>query len=191
MLEVAATFLSEVRAMPLGTWAEWFSGVMSMLAVFVALFLASTARKTKVMGFCHNRFLIHPDVDPVQVTVTANNIGRRTVTIAGIQICRVQCKFAKWRSRVSPLHLERDKNDRLSASLPKTLPDGESATWHFLEGPVIRYILRSKMVETEKDVRALRCVFITNLGKNFAVKLDQDFVQSIIRDLSYFHQRPE
>ena len=186
MLEVAATFLSDVwDIMPLGNWAEWFSGVMSMLAVFVALFLASTARKTKVTGFCHNRLVSHPSEGEPQVTVTANNVGHRTVTINGIQIRRKQNKFARKGNRVA-LHLKRAKHARIPDDLPKTLAEGESATWHFSEDEVVLHMIHRKMVQTKKDAHALQCVFITNLGKNFTIKLDAGLIQSFIDRLEDF-----
>jgi hypothetical protein len=106
-----------------GSVADWVSGIGSIFAAVVALYLARSAERIKLRGFCGLRTIYDGGVrsqDLVVISVT--NVGTRATVLNNITF-----RAGRWGDRrygVFPT----DK-DSFSVGLPYPLADGHEGHW--------------------------------------------------------------
>lgn len=106
-----------------GSVASWVSGVGSMSAAIAALYIAHSARRIRLRGFCGHRVIVEPGKAPVDVfSVAATNVSQRSTVISNIG-----CSFGVWRWKQQGII--RFMHDQYGPGIPKSLVDGETVVW--------------------------------------------------------------
>lgn len=106
-----------------GSVADWASGIGSLSAAIVALYVAHTSSRVRLRGYCGYRLVLGagtPTIEIVNISVT--NVSRRTTTVTNIGLS-LGMPFLKRHGIISVMQ------SHISHGIPKTLNDGESATW--------------------------------------------------------------
>ena len=163
-----------------GSVADWVSGLGSMSAGIVALYLARAASRIRLRGYCGIRTVIEmgdtPPHDVLMISVT--NVGTRATIINNISI---RVGFLKKRYGVITL-----LRDRYSVEVPFPLGDGQEGHWGipldndeaWLKG------LCKSLVKTPRDVRTLRFCIHTNHGEVLRLRPEEQLQQAVLRHVS-------
>lgn len=107
-----------------GSVAGWVSGIGSMAAAIVALYIAHSARRIKLHGYCGHRQIVQRGEPPVDVfSVSVTNVSQRSTVVTGIG-----CTFGIWRWKQHGMILF--MQDQYSQGIPKSLVDGETGNWN-------------------------------------------------------------
>lgn len=140
-----------------GTVADWVSGVGSLAAAFVALYLAKDQKRIQLKGYFGARVLVGGGTPPTDlITISVTNVGHRATVInnVGLRVGR----FKKMRHAII-------QTDRMygSAPIPLPLADGQQGQWNI---PLVfdgRNWIDDlcDLVETEADIKSLRAVVFT------------------------------
>lgn len=107
-----------------GSVADWVSGLGSLAASIVALYLANDAKKIRLRGFCGLRtlFIRGEDREMSVLTISATNASMRPTVIVNIGM-----SFGPpWRRQHSTMLFTQSS---VSHGIPKSLGDGETGTW--------------------------------------------------------------
>lgn len=166
-----------------GTLAGWISGVGSLAAAGTALWLAYDARKIKVAGSCDVEFIVTDSSMKQVLAVSATNVGYRAVTITGISFRIKQGKFAKQRKDEQAMRLLPGHRIPGSSETQVTLADGERARWFYSLMMIVGGFITKKMIESERDAKALVCVLHTTHGKKISIKPTNGLVGMIFAAL--------
>jgi len=112
-----------------GSIADWVSGIGSLAAAVVALYVALSAQKVKLRGYAGHRLIIGPGQPRVDVfAVSVTNISQRPTVITNVGFT-----FGWWRWKRHGIVTF--MQDQFSHGIPKPLADGETANWNVPLGP--------------------------------------------------------
>ena len=117
-----------------GTIADWVSGLGSLAAAGVALYVANSAQRVKLKGYCSHRLIIglaQPQEDVFSVQVT--NVSQRPTVVTNIGFT-----FGLWRWKRHGFFTF--VQDDIGHGIPKPLSDGETGNWNARLGPGNRWI---------------------------------------------------
>ena len=107
-----------------GSFADWVSGIGSLAAAGVALYVANSAQRVKLKGYCGHRLIIglaQPQEEVFSVQVT--NVSQRPTVVTNIGFT-----FGLWRwKRHGILTFVQDD---IGHGIPKPLSDGETGNWN-------------------------------------------------------------
>ena len=151
-----------------GSVANWVSGIGSLTASCVALFVAERNRQISLSGYVGKRVLIgggFPKTNVLSISVT--NLGTRAAKITNVGF---QCGRGKGK-RVAIVSVGiRDPKFHwvITDSIPKTLNDGESANWQIPLNESENWIddlVDNQFVRSWLDVETLRFSVHTSHGK--------------------------
>ncbi|UNP29578.1 hypothetical protein [Lysobacter gummosus] len=112
-----------------GSIADWVSGIGSLTAATVALYVAHSSQRVRLRAHCGHRLIIgidHPREDVF--TVTATNVSQRPTVVTNIGFT-----FGVWRWKQHGIF--NFIQDDIGHGIPKPLVDGESGTWSARLGP--------------------------------------------------------
>lgn len=106
-----------------GTVADWVSGIGSLAAAVVALYIAYDSKKVRLSGYAGHRTIIGGGMPTIEVfTVSATNISQRPTTITNIS-------FSMGLFRWKRFGIITFVQSSFSHGIPKTLTDGDSGSW--------------------------------------------------------------
>jgi hypothetical protein len=106
-----------------GSVADWVSGIGSLSAALVALYVANASTRVRLKGYCGHRLIVgagSPTIEIVSISVT--NLSQRSTTITNIGLTM----GLPLRKRSGIITL---MQSHISHGIPKTLADGERANW--------------------------------------------------------------
>jgi hypothetical protein len=107
-----------------GSIADWVSGIGSLSAAIVALYVAHTSSRVKLRGYCGIRAIVGTGTPQFDVfAVSATNISQRPTTITNIGF-----SVGIWRWKKNGLILF--MHDDISQGIPLSLNDGETGNWN-------------------------------------------------------------
>lgn len=106
-----------------GSVADWVSGLGSLSAGIIALYLARASQRIRLKGYCGLRIIFGLGTTPQEVvSFVATNIGTRSTVINNISM-RVG-RFKKKRFAIITM-----VRDQYSVGIPYPLADGQDAHW--------------------------------------------------------------
>ena len=107
-----------------GSIADWVSGIGSLSAAIVALYVALSARRIKLQGYCGERLVLGPSQPRVDVfSVSVTNISQRPTVITNIGFT-----FGIWLWKKHGIITF--MQNQHGHGIPKTLSDGETGNWN-------------------------------------------------------------
>lgn len=150
-----------------GSIASWVSGIGSLIASCVALFIAERGRSIRLDGIVGKRALIGGGLPQASVlTISVTNVGTRTAKITNVGM-----KYGRGRSRrvaiISVGVIDPEHPWLASSKLPISLGDGESAYWHIHlddRESWIADLVSDQFISSWIDVETLRFVISTSQG---------------------------
>lgn len=153
-----------------GSVADWVSGLGSMLAGIIALYLARETQRIRLKGFCGIRTLVAvgmPQQDFVMISVT--NVGTRTTVVNNVSI---RVGFFKKRTGIIIM-----PKDLISVGIPYSLTDGEEGRWAL---PLdenkswIRDLCKQFNID-KRSIWTLRFLVHTNHGETLTIRPEVGF----------------
>ena len=157
-----------------GSIADWVSGVGSLAAAVVALYVAHSSQRVKLRGYCGHRLIIgggQPQLDVFAVSVT--NISQRPTIVTNIGFT-----FGLWRWKRHGIITF--MQDDIGHGIPKPLSDGETGNWNARLGKDNKWItdLVEKFAVTRFSVMTWRIHVHTSNGGTTTLRPERN-----IRDM--------
>lgn len=154
-----------------GSVADWVSGIGSLSAAAVALYVSRFSQRVRLRGYCGHRLIIgsgQPQIEVFSVSVT--NISQRPTIITNIGF---SCGIWKWKRYGIITFME----DDISQGIPKPLSDGETGSWNVRLG--LENVWAKELVEkfemTPFLVKTLRIHIHTSNGGTTKLKPENNF----------------
>lgn len=166
-----------------GSVADWVSGLGSMSAGGIALYLARASERIRLRGFCGIRTMVGGGFEPVDMFfLSVTNVGMRSTVINNVSM-RVG-RFRKKRHAIITV-----VKDQSSVGVPYTVADGQDAYWGIPLGENNRWIrdICDGFILSPSDARTLRFRIHTNHGEVLTLKPEQEFVDTIL----HIHAEPK
>jgi hypothetical protein len=165
-----------------GTLADWVSGIGSLSAAGVALYVSFEAKRIDLKGTCGIRNIVGGNVTdhPRLINISAVNLGTRSTTVTMISM-RIG-KRRSYKYAVIPMH-----QSLYSAGLPLTLNDGQRVDWSLeidSTDSVIRD-LSSEFIESHQQLKTLVFQIHTSHGKVINIKPEDALIKlfaNVIQD---------
>lgn len=110
--------------MEIGSLADWVSGIGSLAAAVVALYVALDSQKIRLRGFCGHRVIVgigQPPIDVLAISMT--NISQRPTVVTNIGFTFGVLRWKKF-------GIITFMQDVISHGTPKPLSDGETGNWN-------------------------------------------------------------
>ena len=169
-----------------GSVADWVSGLGSLSAGVIALYLARSNTRIRLTGYCGLRLVIGggmPQVDLVSISVT--NVGTRATVINNIGISVGRFK-GKRHGIITAM------KDTYSVGIPYPLADGQQAHWGIPMGKDKQWLreLCGKFIKTEQDVQTFRFHVYTNHGTKLTLKPEEAMLKAMREVLAEAHAGP-
>lgn len=168
-----------------GSVANWVSGIGSLAASCVALYIAERGHRIKLDGYVGKRVMIGgswPTTNILAISVT--NMGSRTAKISNVSM-----KCGRKRNRrlaIIGVGVP-DENHPwiITDKLPKSLEDGDSANWHIYLGDDDDWIVslvRDGFIKSWLDIETLFFVIHTSQGAEKIIRPELN-VRTQLHDL--------
>lgn len=157
-----------------GSVADWVSGLGSLSAAIVALYLAKSAERIRLRGFCGIRVVVGQGIAPQDlVFISVTNIGTRATVVNNISM---RVGWFKRRHAVITV-----VKDQYSVGVPYSIADGQEGHWgiplekdnKWLHELIDGFILR------RSDVNSLRFFVHTNHGEKLALRPEKAFCDAL------------
>lgn len=159
-----------------GSIADWVSGVGSLSAAAVALYLAKSAERIRLRGYCGLRVIVgqgFPQTDLFSISVT--NVGTRATVVnnIGMQVGRLKKRYAVISMSES----------NISHGIPHALGDGQEGHWYVPLGGEKKWLrdLCGNFVKTPGDIKSLRFLVYTNHGFNVVLRPEKQFRDVLLK----------
>ncbi len=162
-----------------GSVADWVSGIGSLSAGIIALYLARTSQRIRLKGSCGLRVIVGIGTTPQEVVwLVVTNIGARSTVINNVSM-RVG-RFRKKRFAIITL-----VKDRYSVGIPYSLADGQQANWGIPLDQSRTWIkeLCEGFVQTPEDVKTMRFCVHTNHGDDLALRPEEPLRKALLEAL--------
>ena len=110
--------------MEIGSLADWVSGIGSLAAAVVALYVALDSQRIKLKGFCGHRVIVGGGQPPIDVlAISMTNTSQRPTVVTNIGFTFGALRWKKFGIITS-------MQDVISHGIPKPLSDGETGNWN-------------------------------------------------------------
>ena len=162
-----------------GSVADWVSGLGSLSAGIIALYLARASQRIRLKGYCGLRVIVGFGTTPQEVvSVVVTNIGTRSTVINNISM-RVG-RFRKKRFAIITL-----VRDQCSVGIPYALADGQDAHWGIPLDQSRTWIkdLCDGFVQTPDDVKTLQFRVHTSHGDDLVLRPEEPLRKAILEAL--------
>ncbi|MCK7548943.1 hypothetical protein ACFQGA_00350 [Marinobacter koreensis] len=118
-----------------GSVADWVSGIGSLSAAVVALYVALSARRIRLQGYCGERIIVGPGQPKVDVfSISVTNISQRPTVITNIGFT-----FGIWRRKKHGIITFMPY--QYGHGIPNALSDGETGNWNVPLGEDRRWLV--------------------------------------------------
>ena len=162
-----------------GSVADWVSGLGSLSAGIIALYLARASQRIRLKGYCCLRMIVGFGTTPQEiVSVVVTNIGTRSTVINNISM-RVG-RFRKKRFAIITV-----VKDQYSVGIPYALADGQEAHWGIPMDQSRSWIkkLCDGFVQTADDVKTLQFRVHTSHGDDLFLRPEEPLRKAILEAL--------
>ena len=162
-----------------GSVADWVSGLGSLSAGIIALYLAGASQRIRLKGYCGLRVIVSFGTTPQEVvSVVVTNTGTRSTVINNISM-RVG-RFRKKRFAVITV-----VRDQYSVGIPFALADGQEAHWGIPLDQSRTWIrdLCGGFVQTPDDVRTLQFRVHTSHGDDLVLRPEEPLRKAMLEAL--------
>lgn len=159
-----------------GSVADWVSGIGSLSAAAVALYVSRFSQRIRLRGYSGHRLIIGTGQPQIEVfTVSATNISQRPTIITNIGF---SCGVWKWKRQGIIAFMQ----DDISHGIPKTLADGETGSWYVRLGPENEWAkeLVKKFEMTPFLVKTLRIHIHTSNGGTTTLRPEVNFREILV-----------
>ena len=159
-----------------GSVADWVSGLGSLSAGIIALYLARASQRIRLKGYCGLRMIVGFGTTPQEVvSFVVTNIGTRSTVINNISM-RVG-RFKK--KRFAIITVVRDK---YSVGIPYPLADGQDAHWGIPLDPNRTWIkdLCDDFIKSPDDVKTLQFRMHTSHGEDLVLRPEEPLRKAIL-----------
>jgi hypothetical protein len=159
-----------------GTAADWVSGIGSLAAAIVALYMAYDAKKVRLRGHAGHRTIIGGGMPQVEVfNVSATNISQRPTKITNISF---SMGIFFWRRYGIITFMQ----GAYSHGIPRDLTDGDNGSWSVDLGPDEDWIqdLVDKFKMNWLDVQTLRIFVHTSNGGSTKLVPERSFRKMVL-----------
>lgn len=118
-----------LTAIQWGSVADWVSGIGSFAAAAVALYVAQASHRVRLRASCGHRIIIGGGQPRIDVfSVSATNVSQRPTVVTNIGF---SFGILRWKRHGLITFMPGD----LGPGIPKSLSDGETASWNAKMGP--------------------------------------------------------
>jgi hypothetical protein len=151
-----------------GSIADWVSGIGSMSASIVALYLAKAANRIKLQAHFGVRVLIGPNTPEQDVVVFGvTNVGNRSTVVKSLGL-----RTGLFKKRYGYIAVEKNN---ISDVFPKALADGEEGNWSIYLHGQNNWLneLRDKFVSDRLDAWTLYLQIHTSNGGVINVRAEK------------------
>jgi hypothetical protein len=160
-----------------GSVADWVSGLGSLAAAIVALYVARFSQRVKLRGYCGKRIILteggaEPNIDAF--AIYAINTSMRPTTITHIGLV---CGFWRWKQHAS-VRFMRD----IGSILPTPLSDGQYGEWYvpMRESNNFARDLVDKLQLTRLSAPTLRVQILTSNGDTTTLWPEMGFIKLLL-----------
>lgn len=158
------------HAIEWGSVANWVSGIGSITASCVALYLANYSRRIRLDGYFGHRLIVGgggPQTEIVSISVT--NVGQRATIISNIGF-----RVGLFRKRHAVITLFKDQ---WGDGIPKELTDGARAHWGIPLTPEKNWIATfvRDILKTRLDIETLVVQIHTTNGGTTNIRPEKEF----------------
>lgn len=158
-----------------GSVADWVSGIGSLSAGVIALYLARSSQRIRLRGYCGLRTVLQQGIPPQEViSVSVTNVGTRATIVNNITM-----QVGIFKKRFAVITVVRD---RYSGGIPYPLPDGQEGHWGIPLDEHKSWIrdLSTGFIRTPSDVRSLRFRVHTSHGEHLVLRPETSLLQAIL-----------
>jgi len=163
-----------------GSLAAWVSGIGSLAAAVVALYVARFSQRIRLRGYCGRRLIVgrgQPQIDVLAVSVT--NISPRPTEVIDIVFT---CGIWRWKRHVLVKFMQDMGHD-----IPQPLSDGETGYWYVPMGESNKFArgLIDGLKITRFSVATLRVQILTSNGGTTVLRPDKSFrdiLMSVVKE---------
>ncbi len=158
-----------------GSVADWVSGLGSLSAAIVALYLAKSAERIRLRGYLGLRVVVGQGMAPEDlVFISVTNIGTRATVINNISM---RVGWFKRRHAIIAV-----VKDQYSVGVPYSIADGQEGHWGIPLDKDKKWLvdLIDGFVLNRSDVSSLRVFIHTNHGEALALRPEKEFLDAII-----------
>lgn len=162
-----------------GSVADWVSGLGSLSAGIIALYLARASQRIRLKGYCGLRVIVGFGTTPQEVvSLVVTNIGTRSTVVNNISIS--VGRFRKKRFAIITL-----ARDQYSVGIPYALADGQDAHWGIPLDQSRTWIkdLCDGFVHTPDDVKTLQFRVHTSHGDDFVLRPEEPLCKAMLEAL--------
>lgn len=157
-----------------GSVADWVSGIGSLSAAMVALYLAKSAERIRLRGYCGLRVVVGQGMalqDLVFISVT--NVGARATVINNISM---RVGWFKRRHAIITV-----VKDQYSVGVPYAIADGQEGHWGIPLDKDKKWLcdLIGGFIVCRSDINSLRFFVHTNHGEAVALHPEKPFRDAI------------
>jgi hypothetical protein len=148
-----------------GSVAEWVSGIGSIFAAVVALYLARASQRIRLRGYCGLRTVLQQGTEPQEIlSISVTNIGTRSTIVNNISI-----QVGTFKKRFGVITMVKD---RYSVGIPFPLPDGQEGHWGIPLDEQKSWIreLCESLITKPSDVASLRFRVHTSHGAHLVLR---------------------
>lgn len=159
-----------------GSVADWVSGLGSLSAGIIALYLARASQRIRLKGYCGLRMIVGFGTTPQEIVAfVVTNIGTRSTVINNISM-RVG-RFKKKRFAIITM-----VRDQYSVGIPYPLADGQDAHWGVPLDQSRSWIkdLCNDFIQTPSDVKTLQFRVHTSHGDDLVLRPEEPLRKAIL-----------
>lgn len=162
-----------------GSVADWVSGLGSLSAGVIALYLARASQRIRLQGYCGLRTVLGFGTSPQEVvSIAITNVGTRSTIINNISMS--VGRFRKKRFAIITA-----VRDQYSVGIPYPLADGQEAHWGIPLHKPKSWIdeLCDGFVRTPEDAKTLLFRVHTSHGEHLSLKPEESFRKAVLEAL--------
>jgi hypothetical protein len=173
----------------INSFADWFSALGTIAAVVVALYLARKDARIRLRVRAGIRTMLQAGskARPEFLMLEATNIGRRPAQIVNIGMRDGIRIRVSPRHRLGVLMVVMPPNDPLSATVPTTITDGQSASYYFpwpqflkINREAIRTCFGGRLGWPR--ARLFQFGVETSAGGGFYVRIEKGLARKLVED---------
>jgi len=162
-----------------GSVADWVSGIGSLCAGIIALYLARSSQRIRLKGYVGIRTIISQGAPPRDIlSISVTNVGTRSTIINNIGL---STGWLKKRQGVITV-----VKDVFSSGIPFALADGQDGHWGIPIDKEKTWLqeLTKSFLHTERDIKSLRFHAYTSHGERLTIKPEESLKKELARLLA-------